>query len=279
MVFDESMVNEFSSAPASGTPAVWTNLRQITHDSEQPSSPSESDQFNPAKPINPVQEDRGEEEASTSSTEEMTEDKSSTTNLMDESSDDTPESSSNSPEGGGMEDKPMEGVQQFPLSRKRSSSMRESLDSSEGGSCRSSDGDDDRGTVLQEADSTTLGEQDDNGHEEEGEEEEEEGDGDLEQSTSKKMRTSSPEVETESTKLRGVAMDTRGTETGLKTCGGEEGKMESHEVGSKFSLKMPQAGQTGDEVSVAKLHSSSERETSTGQLERSHDSKNDCEYF
>ena len=81
VVFDENMVNEYASVPASGSTAnLWTNLRQVTNDdSEQPSSPSESDQSNKAKPASPVSQDTGGEASTSSSSEEIMDDKSSST--------------------------------------------------------------------------------------------------------------------------------------------------------------------------------------------------------
>ena len=303
VVFDENMVKEFGSSPVSGSGGggMWSNLRRITNDSEQPSSPSESDQFNQAKPANPVPQgdDKGgeDEEASTSTMEEEAKDTTASMNpttLVDDNSDSTPESSSNSPEREGMEEKSAEGVQPSHLLRKRSSSMRESLDGSEGSrSCRASDereGDEnDRRTVLQEADSTTLGEQDDNGREEEevGDidlemEQKEDGDSDLEQSTPKKMRASSPNIETGFTGSNKMAMspkeiDKRETASGLEACHMEVEMVKSHEVESKSgSSKVihhpdheEEEKEGAESVSVGELHSSSERETSTGQLERS----------
>ena len=326
MVIDENMVNEYAALPASGSTAnLWTNLRQITNDdSEQPSSPSESDQSNKAKPASPVSQDEGGEASTSSSTEEMMDNKSSTTStnlasVMDEGSEDnTPESSSSSPERGDVEDKkPLEGVQQFPLSRKRSSSMRESMESSssEGSHLGGGDGggeseEDVRGTVLQEADSTTLGEHDDNGQDEgmeggteagDGESEEEE-DRDLEQSTPKKRRSKSPEIETKSSILEGGRIDSWNVMDAKETvtdavAGGEVEKMESQDVlESESSLSLKKKLQPGsveaeeggrekeEGVAITELHSSSDssqqemRETSTGQLERSHDSKTDCKY-
>ena len=307
-------MNEFGSTPVSGSGGgggVWSNFRQVTDDTEQPSSPSESDQFNQAKPANPVTQGddkrKADDEASTSTMEDESMEAKTTANL-DDNSDNTPESSSNSPERGEMEGKPSEGVQQFPLSRKRSSSMRESLESSEGsggvrlggavggGDERAGD-ENDRRTVLQEADSTTLGEHDDNGREvavgevELEMEREEQEDSDLEQSTPKKMRASSPSIETRSTSSsskmevspRAVgSMEMRETEVGLETTQREMEAMDSHEVESKSGLKavhLPGVeGEQGEAegVSVGELHSSSERETSTGQLERSHDSESGC---
>ena len=317
MVFDENMVNEYASVPASGsTTNLWSNLRQVTNDeNEQPSSPSESDQFNQAKLANPVSQDEGEggEASTSSSTEEMMDDKSSTTSaivtnlasLMDENSEDNrPESSSNSPERGDAEDKKsLEGVQQFPLSRKRSSSMRESMESSEGsgghlGSGGGESEDDARGTVLQEADSTTLGEQDDNGRDEgmEGGADAGEGEGDIEQSTPKKRRSKSPEIETRSSSLEEggridsvMNMDGKEVVTDVSEVHREAEKMEPHDVlESEDSLGLKkkvqpglveeEGGKESEEAAMAELHSSGqhERETSTGQLERSHDSKSDC---
>lgn len=335
VVFDENMVNEYAAVPASGSTAnLWTNLRQISANddsSEQPSSPSESDQStNKAKPASPVsreeEEEEGGEASTSSSTEEMMDDKSSTastnpaSHMDDEGSDDnTPESSSNSPERGDAEDKkPLEGAQQFPLSRKRSSSMRDSMErgSSEGSHLGGGGGgeseEDGRGTVLQEADSTTLGgEHDENGRDDgmEGgaeagdggrEEEEMEGDRDLEQSTPKKRRSKSPEIETKSSVLEGSridnlnVVDVKETVSDTVVGGGEVEKMESQDVlesESSLSLKQklqPEAEEGGREreevAAIAELHSSSSderevRETSTGQLERSHDSeRTDCEW-
>ena len=313
VVFDENMVKEFGSSPVSGSGGggVWSNLRRMTNDGEQPSSPSESDQFNQAKPPNPVtqgDDKEGEKEAaSTSTMEEETMAKDTTasmnpTTLMDDNSDSTPESSSNSPEREGMDEKSAEGAQPFPLSRKRSSSMRESLDSSEGSrSIRADDeresDENDRRTVLQEADSTTLGEQDDNGQdvEEEGDidletEKEEDGDSDLEQSTPKKMRASSPGIESGSACNKKAAMSPKGvgnmdksdTMSGSEACHIEVEKVKSHEIESKSSsskvIRQPDLEEDGEEaesVTVGELHSSSGRETSTGQLEKSHDSNND----
>ena len=297
VVFDDNMVKEFSDSPASGTGGgkVWSNLRQISDENEQPFSPSESDQA--TKLVKQDDKEKEEkEEASTSSTEEMLDDKDkSTSNLsthQDDSSDSTPESSSNSPERGGSENKPTEGAVQFPLSRKRSSSLRESLDSSgsegtnssHGGGARD-DEENDRGTVLQEADSTTLGEQEDNGLEEEMGEVEterrekerggggEDEDRDLEQSTPKKMRSHSPEVETEAKTLEGVS-DLGTSETAVK--------MGPPEVETKGGLKdvHQSSAREEEEVGVApdsELHSCSERETSTGQLEGSHG--DGCKYL
>lgn len=318
MVFDENMVNEYASVPASESAVnLWSNLRQITNDeNEQPSSPSESDQSNPAKPANPVPRDEGEEgEALTSSsTEEMVDDKSSTTSsavvanltsLRDESSEDnTPESSSNSPEREDSgEKKSVEGVQQFPLSRKRSNSMRDSTDSSEGGGHLGAESEDDvRGTVLQEADSTTLGE--DNGRDEvmEGGAEAEEGDMEkmaaerdilLEQSPAKKMRSKSPEIETRSSNLERDNMDSLNTVDVKDTVTREIKEVESEdgmesESGTSSMMKIQphsieekDGGRESEEASAVELHSSSgqpERETSTGQLEKSHDPKTDCKY-
>lgn len=315
VVFDENMVNEYGSVPASGSTAnLWTNLRQITNDdSEQPSSPSESES-NKAKPASPVSQDEGGEASTSSSTEEMMDDKSSCTSvavtnlasLMDKgfSGDNTPESSSNSPERGDAEDKKnLEGVQQFPLSRKRSSSMRESMESSssEGSHLGGESEEDARGTVLQEADSTTLG---DNGRDEgmeggadtgDGEREEEE-ETDLEQSTPKKRRSKSPEIETRSESLEGDRTDSLSIMNVKETkTGGDVEKMESQDVlesESILSLKkklqpgLVEAEEGGreseEEAAIAELHSSSDqhemRETATGQLERSHDSKTDCKY-
>ena len=316
VVFDENMVNEYGSVPASGSTAnLWTNLRQITNDdSEQPSSPSESDQSNKAKPASPVSQDEGGEASTSSSTEEMMDDKSSCTSvavtnlasLMDKgfSGDNTPESSSSSPERGDAKDKKtLEGVQQFPLSRKRSSSMRESMEnsSSEGSRLGGESEEDARGTVLQEADSTTLG---DNGRDEgmeggadtgDGEREEEERD--LEQSTPKKRRSKSPEIETRSESLEGDRTDSLSIMNVKETkTGGDVEKMESQDVlESESSLSSKKKLQPGsveaeegeresEEVAMAELHSSSSdqhemRETATGQLERSHDSKTDCKYL
>ena len=301
VVFDENMVDEFSPAPASGAGGgVWSNLRQITDDSEQPSSPSEPDQFNQTrKPVKPVmQDDSGDEEASTSTVEEPKDKTSTSSNLntlIDECSDNTPESSSNSPERGGMDEKPMEGVQQFPLSRKRSSSMRENLDSGEGGSKSvGEEEEDERGTVLQEADSTTLSEHEENGREEgdseEGEmEEEEERDRDLEQSTpQKRMRSKSPDVETGTSEAVGGVVggvsDAKGkaVEAVLEASHSEVETAESpDEVEARSSIKMAPLPSVDEErereATVGELHSSSERETSTGQLERSHDLDSACE--
>ena len=298
MVFDENMVDEFSPAPASGAGGgVWSNLRQITDDSEQPSSPSEPDQFNQTrKPVKPVtQDDSGDEEASTSTVEEPKDKTSTLSNLntlIDECSDNTPESSSNSPERGGMDEKPMEGVQQFPLSRKRSSSMRESLDSGEGGSKSvGEEEEDERGTVLQEADSTTLSEHEENGREEgdseEGEMEEEERDRDLEQSTpQKRMRSKSPDIETGTSEAVGGVVGgvsdakEKAVEAVLEATHSEVEMAESlDEVEARSSLKMAPLSSVEEEreATVAELHSSSERETSTGQLERSHDLDSACE--
>ena len=346
VVFDEDMVNEYAAVPASGSTAnLWSNLRQIAtnDDSEQPSSPSESDQSTTttkaAKPVSPAsreKEEEGEEAStSTSSTAEAMDDKSSTTSansasLMDDDDsfeDNTPESSSNSPERGDAEDKkpPLEGAGQFPLSRKRSSSMRDSMEGSgsEGGGEREEDA---RGTVLQEADSTTLGgEHDDNGRDEgmegggaaeageegQSQEEEEEADRDLEQSTPKKRRSKSPEIETKSSSLEEGRIDNlnivdaKVTVSDTVVAGGEMEKMESSrdalESDGSLSLKKRlqpglveseeegEGGGRGSEreevAAIAELHSSSgdegevrARETSTGQLERSHDSKTDCKY-
>ena len=297
VVFDDNMVKEYSDSPASGTGGgkVWSNLRQISDENEQPFSPSESDQA--TKPVKQDgKEEEEKEEASTSSTEEMLDNKdklilSNTSTHLDDSSDSTPESSSNSPERGGSENKPTEGAVQFPLSRKRSSSLRESLDSSGSEGSNSSHGgggrddeENDRGTVLQEADSTTLGEQEDNGLEEEmGEVETERGekergggedeDRDLEQSTPKKMRSHSPEVETEAKRLEGVS-DLGTSETAVK--------MGPPEVETKGGLKdvHQSSAREEEEVGVApdsELHSCSERETSTGQLEGSHG--DGCKYL
>ena len=341
VVFDEDMVNEYAAVPASGSTAnLWSNLRQITtnDDSEQPSSPSESDRsttIKATKPVSPASREKEEkgEEASTSTAEVM-DDKSSTTSansasLMDDDDgfeDNTPESSSNSPERGDAEDKkpPLEGAGQFPLSRKRSSSMRDSMEGSgsEGGGEREEDA---RGTVLQEADSTTLGgEHDDNGRDEgmeggvaaeageEGrsqEEEEEEADRDLEQSTPKKRRSKSPEIETKSSSLEGDKIDNlnivdaKATVSDTVVAGGELEKKESSQdaLESEGGLSLKKRLQPGlieseeegegagrgsdrEEVAaIAELHSSSGdkgevRETSTGQLERSHDSKTNCKY-
>jgi hypothetical protein len=342
VVFDEDMVNEYAAVPASGSTAnLWSNLRQTTtnDNSEQPSSPSESDQSTTnkavaaAKPVSPVprEEEEGEEAStSTSSTAEAMDDKSSTTtsinsaSLMNEDSfeDNTPESSSNSPERGDTEDKkpPLEGVGQFPLSRKRSSSMRDSMEgsSSEGSHLGGEREDDARGTVLQEADSTTLGgEHDDNGRDDEGMEEgggaaeagegeqnqKEEEDRDLEQSTPKKRRSKSPEIETKSSALEEgridnlSTVDEKATVSDTAIVGSEVEKMESPqeilESEGGLSLKKrlqpgvveSEDGERGGEreevAAIAELHSSSGdegevRETSTGQLERSHDSKTDC---
>ena len=344
VVFDEDMVNEYAAVPASGSTAnLWSNLRQITtnDDSEQPSSPSESDQstttIKATKPVSPASREKEEkgEEASTSTAETM-DDKSSTTSansasLMDDDDgfeDNTPESSSNSPERGDAEDKkpPIEGAGQFPLSRKRSSSMRDSMEGSgsEGGGGGERE-EDARGTVLQEADSTTLGgEHDDNGRDEgmegggaaeageEGrsQEEEEEADRDLEQSTPKKRRSKSPEIETKSSSLEGDRLDNlnivdaKATVSDTVVAGGELEKMESSqdalESDGSLSLKKRlqpslveseeegEGGGRGSEreemAAIAELHSSSGdegemRETSTGQLERSHDAKTDCKYL
>lgn len=326
VVFDENMVNEFSAAPATGEVGggVWSNLRHVSDDNEQPFSPSESDRINKAvKPVNPVLKDeKGEKdgeqevETSTSSTEERAEDKEkrSTSSrlcaLLDDSSDNTPESSSNSPEREGIENKSTEGVQEVPVSRKRS---RESLDRSSGGGAGGEGGgggshggtrdeeENDRGTVLQEADSTTLGEQEDSAQEEgigdvemerergEAKEEEEE-DRDLEQSTLKKMRSHSPEVEAEPSKVEGASgggVDVRDTSSGLDAAvpGGEadmtetppDKESESKRLLLKTALQSGLKEKEEEENSVGdqELHSCSERETSTGQLvERSH---SDCE--
>ena len=343
VVFDEDMVNEYAAVPASGSTAnLWSNLRQITtnDNSEQPSSPRESDQstttIQAAKPISPVSREKeekgGEASTSTSSTTEAMDDKSSTTaanaaSLMDDDDgfeDNTPESSSNSPERGDAEDKkpPLEGVGQFPLSRKRSSSMRDSMEGSsgEGGGGGGGEREEDvRGTVLQEADSTTLGgEHDDNGRDEGMEggraaeagergqsQEEEEADRDLEQSTPKKRRSKSPEIETKSSSLEGGRidnlniMDTKVAVSDTVVVGGEVEKMESSQdvLESEGDLSLKKRLQPGsveseeggggrerEEVAaITELHSSSSdegevRETSTGQLERSHDSKTDCKY-
>ncbi len=346
VVFDEDMVNEYAAVPASGSTAnLWSNLRQITtnDDSEQPSSPSESDQSTTnkaaaaAKPVSPVprdeEEEGGEASTSTSSTAEAMDDKSSTmsvnsASLMNEDNfeDNTPESSSNSPERGDAEDKkpPIEGVGQFPLSRKRSSSMRDSMDgsSSEGSHLGGEREEDARGTVLQEADSTTLGgEHDDNGRDDEGmeegggaaeageggrsQEEGEEEDRDLEQSTPKKRRSKSPEIEIKSSTLEGGkiddlnTVDAKATLSDTAVVGGEGEKMETPQevLGAESGLSLKKRLQPGsvdsegegerggerEEVAaIAGRHSSSSgdkgevRETSTGQLERSHDSKTDC---
>ena len=334
VVFDEDMVNEYAAVPTTGSTAnLWTNLRQITNDDnsdEQPSSPSESDQSTTntnktAKPVSPAsrEQEEGGEASTSSSTEESNDDKSSTTStnlvsLMDEGfEDNTPESSSNSPERGDVEDKkPLEGVGQFPLSRKRSSSMRDSMESSEGSHLGGGGGESEedlRGTVLQEADSTTLGgEHDENGRDEgmEGGAEAGEGGGseeeeDLEQSTPKKRRSKSPEIETKSSTLdEGGRIDCSNTVDGKEAVtdtmvGGNVEKIESQDVlesESSLNLKKKlqpgsvEAGEGGREreeevAAIAELHSSSScgdeqemRETSTRQLERSHDSKTDSKH-
>ena len=179
--------------------------------------------------------------------------------------------------------------------------MRESIESSgsEGSHLGGESEEDARGTVLQEADSTTLGEQDDNGRDEEMEGGADTDDSDdLEQSTPKKRRSKSPEIEIRSGSLEGDRIDSLNIMDAAKeTKTGEDvEKMESQDVlESENSLSLKKKLESGvieaeergreseEEAAIDELHSSSSgqhemRETSTGQLERSHDSKSDCKY-